>query len=145
LTETSKLIMQTLQAQWSLVSPGVNDIYWVDTRVETLDFAKVSKNFVISCYSPTGPSTTVPLSREAWLKTEHVIVDLIVKVIGTVDDAVTVRENVRKEVERIIHANELNMPGLADAPVTREPYQVEGPDLVRVSIQISCRSFQIKS
>jgi hypothetical protein len=137
--------MQTLQTQWSLPSPSVNDIFWVDTRVETLDFAKVSKNYVVSCYSPTGPSTTVPLSREAWLKTEQVIVDLIVKVMGVVDDAVTVRENMRKEVERIVHENELKIPGLADAPIAREPYQVEGPDLVRVSLQISCRSFQIKS
>ena len=145
MTETSKLIMQTLQAQWSLISPGVNDIYWVDTRVETLDFAKVSKNYVISCYSPTGPSMTTPLSREAWLKTEQIIVDLIVKVTSSVDDAAGIRENMRREVERIVHEKELSIPGVPEAYVSRGPYQVEGPDLVRVSLQISCRSFQIKS
>jgi len=144
-TETNQLIMQTLQQQWSLSSPAVTDVYWSGTRFQTVDFEKAGKNFVVACYSPTGPSQTTQLTREVWLKTEQVIVDVLVKVAGTVDDAVAARENMRREVERIIHTSEFNVADLAEAVVTREPVQVEAQNLVRVSVQVSCKSFQVKS
>ena len=145
MTETNKLIMQTLQQQWSLSSPAATDIYWSSTRFETVDFEKAGRNFVVACYSPTGPSQTSQLTREVWLKTEQVLVDILVKVAGTVDDAVAARENMRKEVERIIHTSEFNIASLAEAVVSREPVQVEAQNLVRVSVQVSCKSFQVKS
>ena len=145
MTETNKLIMQTLQQQWTLASPAATDIFWSSTRFQTVDFEKAGKNFVVACYSPTGPSQTSQLTREVWLKTEQIIVDVLVKVVGTVDDAVAARENMRREVERIIHTSEFNVADLAEAVVTREPVQVEAQNLVRVSVQVSCKSFQVKS
>ena len=145
MTETNTLIMQTLQGQWALASPAVGDIFWSGTRFETVDFEKAGKNFVVACYSPTGPSQTTQLTREVWLKTEQVLVDVLVKVAGTVDDAVAARENMRREVERIIHTSEFNIASLAEAVVSREPVQVEAQNLVRVAVQVSCKSFQVKS
>ena len=144
MTEANQLIMQALQQQWSLASPGVADIFWSSTRFETVDFDRAAKNFVVACYSPTGPSQTTPLTRELWLKTEQVIVDVLVKVVGTVDDAVAARENMRREVERIIHMSEFTISSLAEAVVAREPVQVEASNLVRVSVQVTCKSFQIR-
>jgi hypothetical protein len=51
----------------------------------------------------------------------------------------------RKEVERIIHTSEFNIASLAEAVVSREPVQVEAQNLVRVSVQVTCKSFQIKT
>jgi len=105
----ASVISQLLQENWSLQSPAKTDIYWADT--------KVGKNFVIACYSPSGPVQAVPLSREAWQKTEQVMVDILVKVTGTVDDACTLRETMRNEVYRITHLVELSTPGYPDVHV----------------------------
>ncbi len=136
---------QLLQQNWSLQSPAASDIYWADTKVEAMDWTKVGKNFVIACYSPSGPVQAVPLSREAWQKTEQVMVDILVKVTGTVDDACTLRETMRNEVYRIMHKVELSTPGYPDVHVQREAYKTESGELARIVIQVALVSFDIKS
>jgi hypothetical protein len=141
----ASVISKLLQENWSLLSPAKTDIYWADTKVEAMDWMKVGKNFVIACYSPSGPVQAVPLSREAWQKTEQIMVDILVKVTGTVDDACTLRETMRNEVYRITHLVELSTPGYPDVHVQREAYKTESSELARLVIQVSLISFDIKS
>jgi hypothetical protein len=71
-----------------------------------------------------------------------VIVDVYTKVTSTPGAAADTREAVKEEIYRIIHLEEFES-GLADVYVERELNKVEGPDLVRVTLQIACVSFHI--
>ena len=145
MTDSSRIVMETLQANWSLSSPSQTDVYWADTKVEAMDWAKLGKNCVVACYSASGPVQAVPLSAEVWQKTEQVIVDIIVKVNGTIDQANDTRESMRVEVYRIIHSQQFTISGISAAYVSRESYKVESSELTRLAIQISCVIFDIMS
>jgi hypothetical protein len=145
MVDSSRLVMQTLQNNWSLSSPGQTDVYWVDAKVEMMDWAKLGKNIVVACYSASGPVQAVPLSREAFQKTEKVIVDLIVKVSISVDDSLNVRESMRAEVYRIIETSQFTIQGVANAFVSREPYKVESGELTRLTVEVTCVSFDVIS
>jgi hypothetical protein len=141
----SGTIKQLLQQQWSLTNPAASDIDWTDTKFDAAGFPGAGKSFVIACYSPTGPVQTEPLSREAWKKTEQVIVDIMVKITGSPEDACNTRESMRGEVYRIIHASEFTVPGFVDVYPVREPYKVESGEWARLAIQFACVSFDIRS
>jgi hypothetical protein len=145
MVNASTLIMQTLQSNWSLSSPGQTDVYWVDAKVEMMDWAKLGKNVVVACYSASGPVQAVPLSREVFQKTERVTVDLIVRVSTSVDDALNIRENIRAEVYRIIETTQFTIPGVANAFVSRESYKVESGELARLTVEVTCVSFDVTS
>jgi hypothetical protein len=145
LTSAPSTISLLLQQNWSLSTPGKDDIYWADTRVETMDFAKVGKNYVVACYSPSSPVASVPLSREAFQKTEQVVVDLVVRAVTSINDACTVRESMRREVYRIIELFQFKIQGVANAYVSREAYKVESSELARLALQVSCVSFDVIS
>jgi hypothetical protein len=145
MVDTSMLLMQTLQSNWSLGSPGQTDVYWVDAKVEMMDWAKLGKNIVVACYSASGPVQAVPLSREVFQKTEKVIVDLIVRVTTSVDDALNVRESMRAEVYRIIETSQFTIQSVANAFVSREPYKVESRELTRLTVEVTLVSFDVIS
>jgi hypothetical protein len=145
MVNTSTLLMQTLQSNWSLSSPGQTDVYWVDAKVEMMDWAKLGKNIVVACYSASGPVQVVPLSREVFQKTEKVIVDVIVRVLTSVDDTLRMRESMRAEVYRIIETTQFAIEGVANAFVSREPYKVESSELTRLTVEVTCVSFDVTS
>jgi hypothetical protein len=72
------------------------------------------------------------------------MVDVYVKVASTPGAAADTREAVKEEIYRIIHLEEFEI-GLADVYVERESNKVEGPDLVRVTLQVACVSFHIST
>ena len=146
MVDSSTLVMQTLQNNWSLSSPGQTDVYWVSAKVEMMDWAKLGKNIVVACYSGSGPVQAVPLSAEVWQKTEQVTVDIIVKVgTGTAEDANTIRDSMATEVYRIIHSSQFTISGISAVYVSRESFKVESAELSRLALQVSCVSFNISS
>lgn len=134
-------ICNLLQTNWTLASPGVNDITWVSTRFEAAQ--DVPANFVISCYNPAGPVTAEPLSREALQILEDVVIDIFVKVSDGTSLATTTREIMRQQVYSILQANQFNVPTCSNVWPLREKEKVESPQLMRLTIIIRCRSFQI--
>ncbi len=87
-----------------------------------------------------------PLSREAWQQVERVLVDVYVKVgTGTPAAAAGVRESMKQAIYTILHNQELKIPGIVDAYVERETGKNEGPDLVRVTLQVACVNFHVVS
>jgi hypothetical protein len=145
MVDASSIVMQTLQSNWSLSSPGQTDVYWADAKVEMMDWAKLGKNVVVACYSASGPVQAVPLSREVFQKTERVTVDLIVRVSTSVDDALSMRESLRREVYRIIETTQFTIQGIANAYVSRESYKVESGELTRLTAEVTCVSFDVTS
>jgi len=73
------------------------------------------------------------LLRDVWLIEQNVMVDIIVKVVTSVGDAVNVRENMRNEIYRILKQSKPS--GFQIVDITREFNKVESPDLVRLSLQ----------
>jgi hypothetical protein len=143
MTENNVLISQVLQVNWTLASPAASDILWETTRVDTVSFLASSKKQGVSCYNPTGALQNDPLSREAWLEHERIIVDVLVKVSTTPQAAADVRKLIRDEVYRILHTKELGISGIADVYVEREITKVEGSDLVRLTLQVACVNFHV--
>jgi hypothetical protein len=83
------------------------------------------------------------LSREAWQQVERVMVDVYVKVATTLGATKDTREILKQEIYRIVHLKEFKI-GPADVFVERESNKVEGPDLVRVTLQVACVAFHIQ-
>lgn len=135
--------MQTLQQYWSLQSPATAQIYWTDTKIETMDWAKVSQDYVVACYTVPGAGSVTPLSKEVWQKDERVCVDILVKVTSTVDAAIAVRESMKGEVYRILHTRQFTIPNVAACNAYREDNKVESSDVARVSIEASCLVWDI--
>jgi len=146
MTDTAQIISAMLQLKWSLASPKASDIYWSTTRFQAMDFEKVTNSYVIACYNPGSPVASDALAREVWQLVEDVVIDIIVKVgAGTVQQAVDARESMKQQVYTIIHANEFAFSGCADVYPMREHTKVESPDLVRLAIQVKCKSFNVKT
>jgi len=161
--ETSTNILQTIFAEW-LYGPDKDKIHWVNSRVEVgiglqpsaFDFVKTPKKYAISVYS-LGSSSP---SRRLWLKIEDVVVDILVKVLGTtIEKAALIREQMRAEVERIIHKysaiaplwnpnlgptgapRRRRIPGLPDVVIGQEPVQIEDKNFVQVTVYVRCRVY----
>lgn len=145
MTDTAQVISAMLQAKWSLGSPSVSDIYWSTTRFQAMDFEKVANSYAIACYNPGSPVASDALAREVWQLIEDVVIDIIVKVSAGTALAIDTRESIRQQVYSIIHANEFAFSGCADVYPMREHTKVESPDLVRLAIQIKCKSFNVKT
>ena len=143
MTENNVLVSQVLQANWTLASPLASEILWETTRVDTVSFLASTENQGVSCYNPTGALQNDPLSREAWLEHERIIVDVLVKVTTTPAAAADVRKLIRDEVYRILHTKELGISGIVDVYVEREITKVEGSDLVRLTLQVACVNFHV--
>lgn len=142
MTDAASAIMNLLNTEWSLSSPAKADIYWANSRFEAVDFARVGKNYVVACYAPMAVASVKSVAAGLWQIEQNVMVDIIVRVTSSVDAAVEARESMRGEVYRIIKAKETSSNIFALIQLTREFNKVESPDLVRVSLQVSCLTFQ---
>lgn len=143
MTDTAQIVSAMLQAKWSLPSLRVTDIYWATTRFQAMDFEKVPNFFAIACYNPGSPVASDALAREVWQMLEDVVIDIIVKVSAGTSLAIDARESIRQQVYIIIHANEFAFSGCTDVYPMREHTKVESPELVRLAIQIKCKSFSL--
>ena len=141
--DNASVLCSALQANWQLSNPAASNILWKSTRVDSATFLQSSKSYAVGCYNPAGPTTVSVLSREAWQQIERVMVDVYVKVSSTPADATNIRETIKQEIYRIVHSQEFKI-GPADAYVERESNKVEGPDLVRITLQVVCVSFHVQ-
>jgi hypothetical protein len=139
LTDVASVLSQHLYDNWSLSNPSSDDIYWAKSKVEAIDFTKVGKNYVIACYAPISAANIRFLTREIRLVEQNVTVDILVRVISSVDDAVNMRETIRSEVYRIL--KDTVPSGFEYADVVRESNKNESPDLARVSVFVKMVSF----
>jgi hypothetical protein len=141
--DNASVVSNVLKANWPLSSPGVNDILWETTRVDTATFLSSGKNYAVCCYNPPSPTQVTVLSREAWQQVERVLVDVYVKVLTSPADATVIRENMKLQIYVILHSQELKVPGILDVFVERETGKNEGPDLVRITLQVACLNFHV--
>jgi hypothetical protein len=141
--DNAAVLSSALQANWQLVSPALSDILWESTRVDSATFLQSCKNYAVCCYNPASPTSVAALSREAWQRVERVMVDVYVKAASTPEVAADTREVMKQEIYRIIHLKEFKI-GPADSYVERESNKVEGPDLVRVTLQVACVDFHVQ-
>jgi len=139
------VLSSALQVNWPLSSPKASDILWSTTRVDAATFLNSGKNYGVCCYNPPSPTQVTPLSREAWQQVERVLVDVYVKVATSAADATVVRENMKQTIYAILHVQELKIQGIIDVYVERETGKNEGPDLVRVTLQVACVNFHVVS
>ena len=146
MTDTVQIVSALLQAKWGLASPKASDIYWSTTRFQAMDFEKVTNAYVIACYNPGSPVASDVLTREVWQFLEDIVIDIIVKIgAGTVQQAVDARESMRQQVYSILHTNEFAFSGCVDVYPLREHTKVESPELVRLAIQVKCKSFNVQT
>jgi hypothetical protein len=141
--DNASVVSNVLKANWPLSSPGVNDILWETTRVDAATFLSGGKNYAVCCYNPPSPTQVTVLSREAWQQVERVLVDVYVKVLTSPADATVIRENMKLQIYMILHSQELKVPGILDVFVERETGKNEGPDLVRITLQVACLNFHV--
>lgn len=139
--DAAQVVSALIQTKWALTSPKVTDIDWPCTRYEAVDYNKSSKNYFLSCYNPGSPATVEQLSREAYQQQEDVYIDIIVKTAA--GSPLEARENMRKQVYDILHANQFLFSGYKDVFPVKEPFKVEHADLMRLTIQVRCRSFHV--
>lgn len=83
------------------------------------------------------------LSREVWQQVERVLIDVYVKASTSPADAATVRESMKQAIYTVLHTQELNIQGIVDVYIERETSKNEGPDLVRVTLQVACVNFHV--
>lgn len=138
-------LSQLLQANWSLSSPVAGDILWTDNKPDTMQLPQWTKNYLIGVYNPSNPVSTKVLARELWEITENVYVDIYIKVTSTVDAATAIRESIREECYRIMHLNQLNVPGQKTADIVREVHKIESPEIVRLCLLIAAISWDIRT
>lgn len=141
--DNASVLLSALQANWQLSSPAAKDILWASTRVDAATFLSSGKNYAVCCYNPASPTHVTPLSREVWQEVERVIIDVFVKVMTSAADATVLRESVKVAIYMILHTQELKIQGIVDVYVERETGKNEGPDLVRVTLQVACVNFHV--
>jgi hypothetical protein len=134
-----------LQTNWSLASPAESDILWSTNRVDAATFLSSGKSYAVGCYNPASPTQVDSIANDVWKQTEHVMVDVYVKVATTQDAAVGTREDLRNEIYRILNSKTIPINGLLDWYVDRETTKVEGPDLVRLTLQVACVTFNLST
>ena len=144
----AKVISQLLQANWPTgTSPLVSDIFWVNTRFEATGFDNVSQAYAVSCYNSGNPVLAEQLAREVIQFLEEVTIDVVVKVSvgGSLPASLSVREEIKRRIYDIIHANEFSVYGCVDVYPVGEPVKVEAPEHLRLTIKVKCKSFHVTS
>jgi hypothetical protein len=139
MADAAAVLNQHLYDNWALASPAKTDVYWAKSKVEAIDFTKMAKNYVLACYAPMTAANIRLEAKDVWLVEQNVMVDILVKVVTSVNDAVNMRENMRYEVYRIL--KQYTPSGFGFADVTREFNKNESPDLARLSLQVKLVSF----
>lgn len=135
MTDAVSAISSLLYNNWNLTSPDKNSIYWAKGRFETVDFAKVGKSNIVACYQLMA--NVKGFTFETWQVEETVAIDILSK-------ESSLRNDMREEVYRIIHANEHAVSGYVWVHIVREANSVESIDLARTTIHVACLSWKTK-
>ena len=139
MADAAAILSQHLYDNWTLENPSRDSIYWAKSKVEAIDFAKMGKNYVVACYAPMTAANVRLEAKNVWIIEENVMVDILVRVVSSVAEAVEKREAMRGEVYRILKGS--TPSGFEAADVTREFNKNESPDLARLSLQVKLVKF----
>jgi hypothetical protein len=135
---------QFLQESWSLTNPlAVANILWPTTRMDAIGVTQGKGSLQVAVYNASPSKQVDPLSRECYLVTEKLVVDIIVvnasQSTADLATAESTLEALQAEVTRIIHLQDPNYA------VTGEPIHADAPEVTRVMINIDAVYFSISS
>ena len=139
----AEAISQLLQANWSLASPlAVANIAWPTTRLEAIGITQ-GGTIQVAVYNNSPDKQVDALSRECYLITEKLIVDIIVRNGGSDHNSLAAAEAsleaVVAEVYRIIHLQDPNYV------VSGEPIHADAPEITRCMINVDAVYFHISA
>ena len=108
---------------------------------------KVSQKAIISTYNPQNPVTVEQLSRETNFVKETVVVDVILHSdpLGGTDQAIAIREKIRKFIQTVIHDNWNLLPGADQMTIEGEYVRGELPMLQRESFKVIVANFEVRT
>ncbi len=137
-------VSQFLQESWSLSNPlAVASILWPTTRMDAIGVTQGKGAVQIAVYNASPSKQVDPLSRECYLVTEKLVVDVIVVNASqsTIDLAAAevTLESLQAEVYRIIHLQDPNYV------VSGEPIHSNAPDITRLIINVDAVYFQVST
>ena len=143
-------ISALLQENWDNNTTGLqqSEVFWSHAKFETMtEVESVSQKAIVSTYNPQNPVTVEQLSRETNFVKETVVVDVILHSdpLGGTDQAIAVREKIRKFVQTVIHANWNLLPGADQMAIEGEYVRGELPMLQRESFKIIVANFEVHS
>jgi len=138
MVDAAAILNQHLYDNWTLQNPSRDSIYWAKSKVEAIDFTKMGKNYVVACFAPMTAANVRVAAKNVWIVEENVMVDILVRVVSNVAEAVEKREAMRDEVYNILKSS--TPSGFEAVDITREFNKNESPDLVRLSLQVRCLS-----
>ena len=137
-------VSELLQENWGLSSPvAAANILWPTTRMDAIGITQGKGALQVAVYNASPSKQVDVLSRECYLVTEKLVVDIIVvnSSQSTVDlaTAESTLESLQAEVTRIIHLQDPNYV------VTGEPIHSNATEVTRVMINVDAVYFSISS
>ncbi len=135
-------VSQLLQVNWSLTSPlAAANILWPTTRMDALGVTVGKGTLQVAVYNASSAKQVDALSRECYLVTEKLVVDVIVvnasQSAADLASAEATLESLQAEVYRIIHLQDPNYV------VSGEPIHSNAPDITRLMVNVDAVSFHI--
>ncbi len=135
-------VSQLLQVNWSLTSPlAAANILWPTTRMDALGVTVGKGTLQVAVYNASSAKQVDALSRECYLVTEKLVVDVIVvnasQSVADLASAEATLESLQAEVYRIIHLQDPNFV------VSGEPIHSNAPDITRLMVNVDAVSFHI--
>ena len=137
-------VSELLQANWGLSSPvAAANILWPTTRMDAIRITQGKGPLQIAIYNASPSKQVDALSRECYLVTEKLVVDVIVvnasQSSADLAAAESTLEALQAEVNRIIHLQDPNYV------VTGEPIHSNATEVTRVMINVDAVYFSISS
>ena len=144
MTNQALAVSELLQTNWELASPvAVANILWPTTRMDAIGITQGKGFLQIAVYNASPSKQVDALSRECYLVTEKLVVDIIVvnasQSSADLATAESTLEFLQAEVNRIIHLQDPNYA------VTGEPIHSNAPEVTRVMINVDAVYFSISS
>ncbi len=133
-----------LQANWSLSSPlAVANVLWPATRMDAIGVTQVKGSLQVAVYNASPSKQVDALSRECYLVTEKLVIDIIVvnssQSTKDLAAAESTLELLQAEVYRIIHLQDPNYA------VSGEPIHSNATEVTRVMINVDAVSFLVST
>jgi len=137
-------VSELLQENWGLSSPvAPANILWPTTRMDAVGITQGKGTLQIAVYNASPSKQVDALSRECYLVTEKLVIDIIVvNASQSAADLATAESTLnalQAEVARIIHLQDPNYA------VTGEPIHSNATEVTRVMINVDAVYFSISS
>ena len=137
-------VSELLQENWRLPSPAdAANILWPTTRMDAVGVTQGKGTLQVAVYNASPSKQVDALSRECYLVTEKLVIDIIVvnasQNTADLATAESIVEALQAEVARIMHLQDPNYA------VTGEPIHSNATEVTRVMINVDAVYFSISS